>query len=76
MTKARMTMTNNKLTKREKQFLELACKEGLSLQQIAEKMNVGKTTVATFKTDVYSKTDTHNMAQLMFKYYNNLLEGI
>ncbi len=55
-----------KLTKREKEILQLVC-EGLSNKEIAEILYVSERTVVGHKSNLFAKLDCKNTISLMFK---------
>lgn len=64
----------NKLTKREKEILKLVV-EGLSNQEIADKLFVNIRTVETHKTNIMNKLELKNTVELIkFAIKNKLLE--
>lgn len=59
-----------RLTAREKQIASLMC-NGLTNEEIAERLFISDTTVATHRKNIYRKTDTHNVGQLSHKIFEN-----
>lgn len=55
-----------KLTFREKQVVNLMCK-GFTNEQLAQKLFISESTVATHRKNIYRKTNTHNIGQLAEK---------
>lgn len=55
-----------KLTARENQIVGLMCK-GFMNTEIAEKLFISEGTVATHRKNIYRKTETHNVGQLIEK---------
>lgn len=61
------------LSKREYEVLQLICK-GLSNQEIADKLNITDRTVEKHKSNLYLKTDTENILNLvLFAFKNNIV---
>lgn len=54
------------LTARERQIVDLMTK-GFTNQKIAEKLFISKGTVASHRKNIYRKTETHNVGQLIEK---------
>ena len=64
----------NKLTEREKDVLFCLCKKGLlNKKSIAKDLIVSKTTVSTHIDNLFKKTQTHNIENLMIKYFKGKL---
>ena len=63
-----------KLTERELQITELLA-EGLSQNEISEKLVLSPKTVRKHLGNLYCKTYTHSMHQLVVFYYKNTLSG-
>ncbi len=61
-----------KLTKREKEILQLVC-EGLSNKEIADILYVSERTVVGHKSNLFAKLDCKNTISLMFKAIKNKL---
>lgn len=62
-----------KLSKREKEILELICK-GFSNTEIASELNISKRTVEKHRSNILIKTQTYNTASLvMFAVENKLI---
>jgi DNA-binding NarL/FixJ family response regulator len=62
------------LSQREIEIIELIC-NGLSNQEIAEKLHISKRTVDKHRSNILSKTDTNNTASLvMFAVEHKLIE--
>lgn len=60
------------VTRREKQILE-ALAEGLSNDEIAEKLVISEKTVKYHLTQIYLKKGYHSRARLIVAYYKSLL---
>lgn len=72
-TKTQKLKEKIKLTKREKEILELIC-EGLTNGEIAEKLFISNRTVDNHRANLLSKTATKNTASLVaFTFKNNLI---
>lgn len=65
-------IVNVKLTKREKEILQLVC-EGLSNKEIADILYVSERTVVGHKSNLFAKLDCKNTISLMFKAIKNKL---
>lgn len=62
------------LTKRENEVLELICK-GYSNEKIGECLNISSRTVERHKTNLISKTDTHNTLNLViYAFRHNIIK--
>lgn len=59
----------NKLTKREKEVLEMMLK-GALVKDICKKLNLKSNTISTFKKKIFYKTGTSNIIEL-FQLANN-----
>ncbi len=66
------TKTDIKLTKREKEILQLVC-EGLSNKEIADILFVSERTIVGHKSNLFAKFDCKNTISLMFKAIKNKL---
>lgn len=70
--KSKLTLSTD-ITEREKQVLELICKE-LTAQEIAEKLNLSIRTVEGYRRKLLEKTGVKNMAGLVvYAIKNNLV---
>lgn len=67
------TINKKKLSNREREILKELC-NGKTEKQIALVLNISKGTVHFHRMNIYSKTNTHNLAELLkYVYENNLL---
>ena len=74
ITKKRINVGYNNITKRELDVLELICK-GLSNFEISEKLHISARTVEKHKSNLYIKTETENALKLaLFAFRNELVE--
>ena len=69
---AKEEKTEIKLTKREKEILQLVC-EGLSNKEIADILYVSERTVVGHKSNLFVKLECKNTISLMFKAIKNKL---
>jgi DNA-binding NarL/FixJ family response regulator len=60
----RLTKDNTGFTEREKDILSLIC-NGVSNEQIAEKLHLSKRTIEGYKTKLFEKTQTKNTIELI-----------
>lgn len=65
---------NNELTPTEQKVVNLICKKGILKRiELAEKLFVEECTIITHLRNIYTKTNCHSIAELIFKYYNGLI---
>lgn len=72
--KRNSTITENKFTPTEQKVVNLICKKGIFKRiELSEKLFVEKCTIITHLNNIYTKTNCHSIAELIFKYYNGLI---
>lgn len=64
------------LTKKELEVLLLICKEGLSYEEIAEKLFISKRTALTHVHKIFKKTGLNSRAEIIWSFYNGGLSDI
>ena len=64
----------NKLTFTEVKIIEVICVKGVFInKELAKAVNVKLSTIKKHLINIYRKTNSHSMTELVFKYYNNHL---
>ena len=65
----------NKLTPTEQMIFDLICVNGVvKYDKLAECLIVARTTIVTHLNNIYKKTNSHSIAELIYKYYNGLID--